>query len=70
MKAMLNDAFRYEENSPMTRCNVQAESFYNMLQSTQQPLYEGCTTHGELSVTMSLLSIKFKHICPIDASMT
>jgi len=61
MKTMLNDAFRYEENNPVIGCNVHTEAFYNMLQSTQQPLYEGCTTHGELSTAIRLLSIKSEH---------
>jgi len=61
MEAMLNDAFRYAENSPIMGRNVLVEVFYNMLQSAQQALYEGCTTHSELSAAMRLLSIKFEH---------
>ena len=40
---------------------MQVEAFYNMLESAQQPLYDGCTTHSELSATMRLLSIKSEH---------
>ena len=61
MEIMLNDAFRYEENSPIMGRNVQTDAFYNMMQSAQQALYEGCTTHNELSAIMSLLSIKSEH---------
>ena len=32
-----------------------------MLESAQQPLYEGCTTYSDLSAAMRLLSIKFEH---------
>jgi len=58
METMLSDAFRYENDTPVAGRNVQAEAFYNMLESAQQLLYEGCTTHSELSATMRLLNIK------------
>jgi len=48
MEAMLNDAFRYEQNNIMHGPNVNAKTFYNMLKLVQQPLYERCRTHREL----------------------
>ena len=61
MKTMSNIAFRYEETSLVPRRIVHAKVFYNMLQSAQQPLYEGYTIHSELSTIVRLLSIKFDH---------
>jgi len=46
MEVMLNEAFRYEENNIMDGSNVNAEVLYNMIQATQQPLYEGCSIAG------------------------
>jgi len=58
MDVMLNDAFRYEESNVMDRPNLNAISFYNLQEATQQPLYEDCSTHCEFVAAMRLLSIK------------
>jgi len=48
-----------EEKSSICR-----EPFYNMVQAAQQPLYDCCSTHSELSVAMKLLSIKSDYNMP------
>jgi len=62
METRLSDVFRCDNDTPVSGCNVQAKAFYNMLESAKQPLYEGCTTHNELSTAMRLLSIKSEHM--------
>uniref|UniRef100_A0A7C9DL29 Transposase-associated domain-containing protein n=1 Tax=Opuntia streptacantha TaxID=393608 RepID=A0A7C9DL29_OPUST len=61
METMVNDVFGWDNDTPVSGRNVQAENFYNMLESAQQPLFEGCSTHSELSAAMRLLSIKSEH---------
>ena len=61
MDVMLNDALRYGESNVMDGPNVNATSFYKLLEATQQSLYEGCSNHSELYAAMRLLSIKLKH---------
>jgi len=61
MDAMVNDALRYGESNVVDGPNVNATSFYNLLQATQQPLYEGCSNHSELSTVIRWLSIKSVH---------
>jgi len=61
MPAVLNDVFRFEEQTMVDDPNVNVEAFCNMLQLAQQPLYKGCSTHNELSAMMRLLSIKLEH---------
>ena len=61
MKTMLSNIFRRDNDTPVSGRNVQAKTFYNMLESAQQSLYEGCTTHSKLSAAMRLLSIKSEH---------
>ena len=61
LDVMLNNAFRYEESTVVDGPNVNATSFYIMLEATQQLLYEGCSTYSELSTAMRLLSIKSEH---------
>ena len=61
MDAMVNDALRYGESNVVDGPNVNATSFYNLLQATQQPLFEGCSNHSELSTVMRLLRIKSEH---------
>ena len=52
-------------NAIMTNQNVREEEsstcwelFCNMVQAAQQSLYDGCSTHSELSAAVRLLSIK------------
>jgi len=40
MDAMVNDALRYGDSNVMDGPNVNATSFYKLLEATQQPLYE------------------------------
>ena len=61
METMASDAFRYENDTPLTGRNVKVEAFHNMLELAQQALYEACTTHSELFAAMRLLSIKYEH---------
>jgi len=61
LETMLTDVFRWDNDTLVSGCNVEAETFYNMLESAQQPLYEGCSTHSELSTAMRLLSVKSEH---------
>lgn len=38
--------------------NKEAKVFYDLLQSAQRPLWDGCDTHSELSMAVRMLSIK------------
>ncbi|XP_015960485.1 uncharacterized protein LOC107484411 [Arachis duranensis] len=40
--------------------NAEAKKFYDLLQSVQRPLFEGCMDHSELSMVVKMLSIKAK----------
>ncbi|XP_016177767.1 uncharacterized protein LOC107620058 [Arachis ipaensis] len=40
--------------------NTEAKIFYDLLQSAQRPLFEGCIDHSELSMAVKMLSIKAK----------
>ncbi|CAK8533967.1 unnamed protein product [Lathyrus sativus] len=46
-----------EEEPP----NMEAKLFYDMLNSTQQPLWPGCKNTTELSAAIKMLSLKSKH---------
>ena len=64
MESLLNDAFRSDDINVNNVMNGNAEAFYAMLYSAQQPLYEGSYTHNELSIAMRLLSIKSEYNIP------
>ncbi|KAL1371645.1 hypothetical protein AAHE18_01G148200 [Arachis hypogaea] len=40
--------------------NAETKKFYDLLQSAQRPLFEGCVSHSELSMAVKMLSIKAK----------
>ena len=61
MDAMVNDALRYGESNVVDGPNENAALFYNLLQATQQLLFESCSNHIELSAAMRLLSVKSEH---------
>jgi len=61
MDVMVNDAIRYGESNVVDGPNENVASFYNLLQANQQPLFEGCSNHSELSAAIRLLSIKSEH---------
>ena len=46
MDVMVNDALRYDDSNVVQGPNVNAQSFYNLLQATQQPSFEGCSNHS------------------------
>ena len=41
--------------------NPEAQKFYKMLQAADTPLWDGCTSQSQLSVTARLLNIKSEH---------
>lgn len=49
------DQFEPQQEEPPNR---EAKLFYDLLQSAQRPLWEGCDTHSELSMAVELLTIK------------
>ena len=55
---MIDDATRVNQNIREEESSTCREPFYNMVQTAQQPLYDSCSTHSELSVAVRLLSIK------------
>jgi len=55
---MANQNVRDEESS------TYQEPFYNMVQGAQQPLYDSCSIHSELSAAVRLLSIKSDYNMP------
>ena len=58
MEFMIGDAMLANENVMVQEGSSSQKPFYNMVQAAQQPLYDGCLTHSELSVAVWLLSIK------------
>ena len=52
------------ENVMVQEGNSSQESFYNMVQTAQQSLYDGRSTHSELSTAVRLLSIKSDYNMP------
>lgn len=44
--------------------NIQAKKFYEMLKAAEEPLYNGCTNHTQLSRLTGMLSIKFDFNIP------
>ncbi|XP_058774870.1 uncharacterized protein LOC131649136 isoform X2 [Vicia villosa] len=48
---------QHEEEPP----NMEAKKFYDMLNSTQQPLWSGCKNTTELSASIKMLNLKSKH---------
>ena len=57
MENMIHAAFRANEMNMSSSHDVNAETFYIMLESTQIPLYEGCSI-TKLETSVRLLSIK------------
>ena len=47
----------FEEQYP----NPNAQHLYDMLQAANEPLYDGCESHSQLSATAKLLNIKADH---------
>ncbi|XP_061348406.1 uncharacterized protein LOC133293820 [Gastrolobium bilobum] len=49
-----------EENQPLMAedPNPEASQFFNMLQASQRPLWDGCETHTTLSACLTALSLK------------
>lgn len=41
--------------------NENTKAFFDILAAAQSPLFEGCTTHSELSASLRLLTIKSEH---------
>ncbi|KAL9675020.1 hypothetical protein QQ045_003219 [Rhodiola kirilowii] len=41
--------------------NLEANRFYNLLQTSSEPAYDGCTTETQLSINMKLLATKANH---------
>ena len=44
--------------------NVQAKRFYDLLKAAEEPLYDGCGNHSQLSVLTRMLSIKSDYNIP------
>ena len=55
---MVGDAIMANQNLREDESSICPEPFYNMVHAAQQPLYDGCSTHSELSTVVRLLSIK------------
>ena len=41
--------------------NKETQDFYDVLAASESPLFEGCTSHSELSASLQLLTIKAEH---------
>ena len=64
MKDMVDNAIIANQNVREEGSSTCREPFYNMVQAAQQPLYDGCSTHSELSAAVRLLSIKSDYNMP------
>ena len=61
MEDIVGDAIIANQNVREEEPCICREPFYNMVQAAQQPLYDGCATHSELSAAVRLLSIKYDY---------
>ncbi|XP_057417759.1 uncharacterized protein LOC130711967 [Lotus japonicus] len=50
----------YQESRDETP-NKETQDFYDLLAATESPLFEGCSSHSELSASLQLLTIKAEH---------
>ena len=64
MADMVDDAIMESQNVKEEESSTYREPFYNMVQVLQQPLYDGCSTHSELSTAVRLLNIKSDYNIP------
>jgi len=64
MEDMVDDAIIANQNVREEGLSTCWEPFYNMVQAAQQSLYDGCSTHSELSAAVRLLSIKSNYNMP------
>ena len=64
VEVMVNDVMITNEVSDNEQPNAEAQTFYNMLQAAQRPLWEGCCNQTELSNTVRLMSIKSYYSMP------
>jgi hypothetical protein len=53
-------AYNHEQSMEETP-NDKTQDFFNLFSAAQSPLYEGCTSHSELSALLQLLTIKAEH---------
>ncbi|KAI0504324.1 hypothetical protein KFK09_015276 [Dendrobium nobile] len=44
--------------------NAETQKFFELLHSAQKPIWEGCSTHSELSIAVRMLSIKTEYNIP------
>jgi len=58
MEYVVGDAIMTNQNVREKESSTWRQSFHNMVQAPQQPLYDGCSIHSELLATVRLLSIK------------
>jgi len=61
---MIGDAINANQNVRDEESSTCREPFYNIVQAAQQSLYDGCSTHSELSTAVRLLSIKSDYNMP------
>jgi len=64
--AMSNDAYHTKVEDAFNRhvpkpSNPDVQRFYDLLNALQCPLWDDCTNHSELSVTVRLMSFKSQH---------
>ena len=64
MVGMANDVIMANQNLREEESSTCRESFYNMVQAAEQLVYDGCSTHSELSSMVRLLSIKSDYNMP------
>jgi len=64
MADMVDDAIMESQNVKEEESSTYREPFYNMVQALQQPLYDGCSAHSELSTAVRLLNIKSDYNIP------
>jgi len=64
MEYTAGDAIMENQNIREEESSTCQEPFYNIVQAAQQPLYDDCSTHSELSAAVRLLSIKCDYNIP------
>ena len=64
VEAMVNDVIITNEVNVNEQPNVEAQAFYDILQATQRPLWDGCSNQTELSNVVRLMSIKSNYNMP------
>ena len=61
---MIYDVARAETVRDAEQPNEAAQKFFDLLKAAERPIWEGCSTHTELSLAVRMLSLKTQYNIP------